>query len=108
MACVSDQFLKVDFGVSERRPGLTATQLHSVQQFIFGIDHPHAASATAPGCFQHQRITDLGRNPLDLIGILGQGIGRGQDLNIRFTRLIARGDLVAETSHDVWRRTDEP
>ena len=58
------QLLEIDLVLAERGLGLApgAQVTASIRPFS-SVDRAHAAPAPAPGCLEHHRIADLGRQP---------------------------------------------
>ena len=107
VARAAHQFLQIDFVVAECGQRLAPRDVDLRSEVGLGFDHAHAAAATAPTRFQHQRITDFRRHLLGQLDIRRQGAGRRHHRHVGGNRGIARGNLVAERAHHIRTRTDE-
>ena len=102
-----DKLLEVDFVLAERSHCLALAFRHLAQQVLGIANGAHAATATAPGGLEHDRIADLCRQAMDFTFVIRQRIGGRHDRNADADRKIAGGNLVAKLPHSIALRTDE-
>lgn len=107
MAGIFHQLFQIDFILAKGGLCLALGLRDFAGQIAFGADHPHAASATAPGGLEHQRIANLARHFGHGVHVIRQRFGGGHHGNADFDRQIARGDLIAQLPHRIGGRADE-
>ncbi|MCY1220949.1 hypothetical protein D9M72_329860 [compost metagenome] len=102
-----DELFEIDLVLAEGGLGLALGFGHLADQVFRVANGAHAASATAPGGLEHDRIADLGGEAMDFLFVLRQRIGGRHDRHADGDGEIARGNLVAELAHRRRARTDE-
>ncbi|SUB55807.1 Uncharacterised protein [Brucella anthropi] len=102
-----DQLFEIDFVLAEGRLGLALGFRHLAGKVFLFADGAHATATTAPGCLEHDRITDLLGHTLHFRHVVRQWVGGGNNGNANRNRQITGGDLVAELAHRIRRRSDE-
>ncbi|MCY1207759.1 hypothetical protein D9M72_193660 [compost metagenome] len=106
MARVAYQLFDIHLVVAERGQRLAPRRGERPLKVLLAFQHPHAASAAAPACLEHQRIADAGGQALACLQVMRQRIGCRHHRHARLDRRVARRHLVAKLAHDLGRRAD--
>ena len=102
-----DELFEIHLVLAERRLGLALALRHFGPQLLGIGDAPHAASAPAPACLEHQGITDRIGHFGHFIEIVGQWVRGRNHRHARLDRHVARRDLVAQIAHGLRFRPDK-
>ena len=99
MARAAHQLFQIHLVVAEGRQRFAARDVELFRQLRFGFDHAHAAPATAPTGFQHQRVADCCGQRLGLFNFARQRAGGRHHRHAGRHRRLARRHLVAQCAH---------
>ena len=107
MAGAQDHLLQIALAIAECCLGLAAALADLILKLALVFDGAHATPAAAPGRLEHQGIADLLGLLADVLDVIAQNFGRGDDGHARLDGHAPRACLVAKRAHGFGTRADK-